>query len=340
MKGNEISKEIINYLYMSICKTLKNVPFSNRYWVEQIMMGPARYILEEYTDELQFTSKKPADVCVTFLDFLESKGFLVSKDYQMEASGNDLLVRVERDKCNYRQYCLRAPVEGLLFYCARVGTFQAVLQKVLGESYSASVETDQCGVCHVKLSPASKPKDEIVNREGHMLKIAGRRALLLSQQTFASLLMSIKEHSPHTLRHVLYDAGYRSGSTLAIRARSIYPDTEECFHVLLNEIKNIGLGNVELVSFNPSQGRARLRCYDSFQAAIVEEYGPLYRTPQVNCDFLRGLFAAFVSVVLEEEVICEEMNCQSMGGNYCEFLAMPVPKNLLRKEEPRDWRID
>ncbi|MDD4238100.1 MAG: 4-vinyl reductase [Desulfotomaculaceae bacterium] len=340
MKDDVISKEVINYLYMSVCKTLKNVPFSNRYWVEQIMMGPAQYILEEYMDELQFTSKKPAAVCITFLNFLESKGFLISKDYQMEELGNDLLVHVKRDKCNYRKYCLQTPVEGLLFYCVRVGTFQAVLQKILGKSYSASMETDQCGVCHGKLSPAPNPIEEIVNRDGDVLKIAGRRAILLSKQTFASLLMSIKEHAPHTLKHVLYDAGYRSGALLARKTRDSHPDQEESLQVLLNEIKNIGWGRVELVSFNPSQGRASLRCYDSFQAAIVAEYGSFYRSPQVNCDFLRGLFAAFVSIVLNEEIICEEMNCQSVGGDYCEFLAMPLPKNLLGKEKPSDRRID
>ncbi len=340
MKDDVISKEIINYLYMSICKTLKNVPFSNRYWVEQIMMGPAQYILEEYDDELHFTSKDPVEVCITFLDFLENKGFLLSEDYHMEEFGNDLLVHVERDKCNYRKYCMHAPEEGILFYCARVGTFQAVLHKILGKNYEATVETDQSGICHGKLSPTTKPKEEIVNRDGHMLKIAGRRAILLSHLTFASLLTSIKEHAPHTLKHVLYDAGYRSGSSVALKTKNSYPDPVECLQVLLKEIKNLGLGYVELVSFNPSHGRARLRCYDSIQAFIAKEHGSLYRTAQVNCDFLRGIFASFVSIILDEEIICEEMDCQSIGGDYCEFLAMPLPKNLLDKEEPRDRRID
>lgn len=340
MKDDVISKEIINYLYMSTCKTLKNVPFSNRYWVEQIMMGPARYIMEEYMDELHFTSKEPADICMTFLDFLEQKGFLHSKDYQLEESGDDLFVHVEREKCNYRKYCMHAPDEGLLFYCARVGTFQTVLQKILGKNYEATMETDQSGICHGKLSPTNKPKEEVVNRDGHVLKIAGRRAILLSHLTFASLLMSIKEHAPHALKHVLYDAGYRSGSSLALKSKSLYDDPVECLQVMLSEIKNLGLGYVEMINFDPCLGRARLRCYDSIQAYITKEHGSLYRTPQVNCDFLRGIFAAFVSVILEKETICEEMECQSIGGDYCEFLAMPLPKNLLEKEEPRDRRIE
>lgn len=338
MKTDVISMDIINYLYMSTCSTLKNVPFSNRYWVEQIMMGPARYILEEYMDELQFTSDRPEDICKTFLEFLELKGFLNSKDYQLEESGEYLYVNVVRDKCNYRKYCLHAPVEGSLFYCARVGTFQAVLQKILGKFYEAIVETDQNGVCHGKLYPATKPKEEIVNRDGHVLKIAGKRAVLLSHLTFASLLMSIKEHAPHILKHVLYDAGFRSGTSVALKTKSLYPDPLECINALLDEVKNLGLGYVELISFDYTHGRARLRCYDSIQAFISKEHGSFYRTPQVNCDFLRGIFAAFISVILEEEIICEEMECQSIGGDFCEFLAMPLPQNLLGKEEPRDRR--
>jgi predicted hydrocarbon binding protein len=340
VNNDDISRNIINYLYMSTCNTLKNIPFSSRYWVEQIMMGPARYILEEYKEELQFTSERPGDICKTFLEFLDTKGFINIEDHQLEESGDNIFVHVERDKCNYRKYCLQAPLEGSLFYCARVGTFQAVLQKVLGKFYEATVETDQYGICHGKLNPAIKPREEIVNRDGHVLKIAGKRAVLLSYMTFAALLMSIKEHAPHTLKHVLYDAGFRSGTSVALKTKSLYPDQSDCLKEFLYEIKNLGLGYVELVSFDHSHCRARLRCYDSIQAFIAKEYGSLYRTPQVNCDFLRGIFAAFFSVIFEKEIICEEMDCQSIRGDYCEFLAMPIPKNILGKEEPSARRID
>ena len=121
---------------------------------------------------------------------------------------------------------------------------------------------------------------------------------------------------------------------LARKTRNFYPDTEECLQLLLEVIKNDGLGNVELVSFNLTQGRAKIRCYDSFQVTVANEYGRLYRSPQVTCDLLRGIFAAYFSVLLDKEIICEEMCCQSVKGNYCEFLTMPLPKNLW-KEEPR-----
>jgi predicted hydrocarbon binding protein len=144
--------------------------------------------------------------------------------------------------------------------------------------------------------------------------------------------MSIKEHAPHALKHVLYDAGFRSALNLARKTRVDYPNIEECSQLLLEVIKNDGLGNAELISFNQSEGRARIICYDSFQVSVTNEYGNLYRSPQVTCDLLRGIFAAYFSVLLDREVICEEMSCQSVKGSYCEFLTMPLPKNLWEEE--------
>lgn len=327
MKGDkDISKKIINYLYMSICRTMKQVPFSSRHWLEQIMMGPAQYVLEEYKDEIQFASKKPVDVCRAFLDFLHGEGFLNSEDYRLEESGDDVLLQVERDKCVYREYCTRAPLEGLMFYCARVGTFQLVLRQVLGKEYSASIAVDEKGTCLGTLYPAAGPKEEIVAREGHVLKVAGRRAVLLPQELYAYLMMSVRDHAPHALKHVLYDAGYQTGATLARKTRDLFPGMRECIQLLLEVITNDGLGKAELVSLNLSRARAKFRCYDSFQVAISNEFGHLYRAPQVTCDLLRGVFAAYLSVLFDKEILCEEMNCQSLGGDYCEFVAMPLPQ--------------
>lgn len=334
MKTNEFSRKLINFMQLSMCKTMKQLPFSGSHWLEQFMMSTAQYVLDERLDELHFNSKKPADACRTFLKFMDQEGFLNAGDYSLEDCGDSLLVQVDRDNCVYRDYCLRAPIEELPLYCARLSSFQAVLRHVLNKDFSASMETDQRGVCRGMLFPATRPKEEIVTREGHILKVAGRRAILLPQETYASLFMSIKEHAPHALKHVLYDAGFRSALNLARKTRVFYPDMEECLQLLLEVIKNDGLGNVELVSFNQRDGRAKIICYDSFQVSVANEYGSLYRSPQVTCDLLRGIFAAYFSVLLDKEIICEEMSCQSVEGNYCEFLTMPLPDKLW-EEEPR-----
>ncbi len=337
MKTREFSRELINFMQLSMCKTMKQLPFSSSHWLEQFMISTAQYVLEEHLDEIKFESKNPVQACLAFLNFMDREGFLKAGDYRLEDSGDSLLVQVDRNNCVYRDYCLRAPIEGLPHYCARLSSFQAVPRHVRGMDYSTSMKTDEHGVCRGRLFPATRPNGEIVTREGHILKVAGRRAILLPQETYASLFMSIKEHAPHAIKHVLYDAGYRSALYLAHRTKTAYPDPEECLHLLLEVIKNDGLGNLELVSLDLTRGRAGIRCYDSFQVSVENEYGSLYRSPQVTCDLLRGILAAYFSVLLEQDIICEEMRCQAVEGDYCEFLTMPLPKKLW-EGEPRDGK--
>lgn len=335
MKDSKIIyRKVINYMYQSICKTMAQLPFSGHHWLEQFIIGVAQYVLDEYGDKLQVTSKKPADICRAYLNLLDQEGFLDAGDYRLEESGDDVLMYVERDKCVYRQYSMQAQKEGLPFHCVRLAAFEAVLRRVLHKNYSSSVKIDwENGICCGKLFPATQSKEEIVTREGPKLKIVGRRAILLPQETCVSVLMSVREHAPHALKHVLYDAGYRSGFLLARKARDLYPKIEDRLQLLVDEIRNEGLGRVELVSVNLSRARARIRCYDSFQVAVIKEYGPLYRAPQVSCDLLRGIFAAYLTVLFEKEIICEEMNCQSVEGSYCEFLALPLPQESSKEEE-------
>ncbi|TYO97420.1 4-vinyl reductase [Desulfallas thermosapovorans] len=94
-----------------------------------------------------------------------------------------------------------------------------------------------------------------------------------------------------------------------------------------------------MVSVSLTRNRAKIRCYDSFQVAVTHEYGQLYRSPQVICDLLRGFFAAYLSVIFEKEIICEEMVCQSTGAGYCEFLTLPLPKKLSLRRKTRAQRI-
>ncbi|AGL00273.1 V4R domain-containing protein [Desulfoscipio gibsoniae] len=334
MKDNDFSMKMINYMYLGISRIMNQVPFSGRHWMEQYVIGIAQYFIDEYWNNPKLESQKPIEICRVFHKILERNGYIQTSDYRLGESGDNLLVSIKRKNCNYQDFSLRAKEEGLTYnYCIHLVAMQAILHHVLGENYSTSIKMADDGFCYGKIFPTTKPREEIVTREKHVLKIADRRAILLPQETYASLLASVKEHAPHVLKHVLYDAGYQSGLSLARKTIALYPDPHECLQVLLDEIQNQGLGNVELVSVSPSRTRAIIRCYDSFQVAITNEYGHLYRTPQVICDLLRGFFAAYLSVLFEKEIICEEMACQSMGAKYCEFLALPLPKQLPGGEE-------
>lgn len=328
MKEDSFGRKVMNYMYVSICRTVNKLPFSGRHWLEQVTMGVAEYALKEHAHKMELTSTRPADICRSYMKLLDQEEFLDAERYRFKESGADeVIVSIDTNKCVYREYSFHAREEGLPFYCVRLATLQAVLKWVLKKDFSASVDIDwEKGVCNGRLFLTTQPKTEIVTRDGDLLKLADRRATLLPLETYASLLMSVKEHAPHALKHVLYDAGYQSGYYLASKAKAIYPVVEECLQLLLEEITNEGLGRVELISINLETGRASLRCYNSFQVAVAEEYGSLYRTPQVSCDFLRGIIAAYLTVLLGEKIVCEEMSCQAVEGDYCEFLALPFPK--------------
>lgn len=332
-----IHRKVINYMYQSLCKTVDQLPFSGQHWLEQFIYGVAQQFIDDYRDDLQSAPQNPVDICRAYLNILDREGFLIAEHYHLEESGNEILVHIENNSCVYREFSSKAQREGLPYSCVRLGMFQETLRQLLGKNYSSSVKVDlEGGTCHGKLFPETRPKEEIVTRDGHKLKIAGRRAVLFPQETYASLLMSVKEHAPHALKHVLYDAGYQSGFYLARKARALYTEIEDCLQLLSEEMKNEGLGKVELVSLDFSRTRVKIRCYDSFQVAVTKEYGSLYRTPQVICDLLRGIFAAYLTVIFEKEMICEEMICQSVEGNYCEFLTLPLPQEY-GGEEGTPW---
>ncbi len=341
MKDSDITIKLMNYMFMSMSNTMNQVPFSGQHWMEQLVIGSVQYFIDEYWDDSKLDSKKPVEICRTYLNVMEDVGFLYAKDYRLEESGDSLLMSVKTNKCVYRECCQRTgEKEGLSFKnCIRLGTFQAILRHVLGENnYLTSVDMAADGFCYGKLRPNTQPKEEIVTREGHIIKMAGHRAFLLRQKTYASLMASIRDHAPQILKHVLYDAGYQSGLSLARKARESYPYPKECLQLLLDELTNLGVGKLELVSFSLSCARVKIRCYDSFWADTANEYGHLYRTPQVICDMLRGILAACLSVIFEKEIICEEMVCQSMGADCCEFLALPLPQESSGGRKPHDPR--
>lgn len=320
----EIYRKVLNYLYLTLSKTVAAIPFSGKYWLEEVTRGVGKRVLAEYGEKLELSSRRPVDICKAYLNVLDREGFLRASAYHLEEEGDNVLVHLSRSRCVYQDFCRGAEKEKLFFYCPRLGALQAALQQVLGVEYSTAVEIDvEADSCRGRIFPARRLKTEIVTREGDLLKIAGERAILLPKETYNSILVAIKEYAPHILKTVLYDAGYQSAFTVARQAKSYYSTPLEALEALFEEVKNCGLARVELVSLEPEAGRAVIRCYNSFEVATIRKYGELYRSPRVVCDLLRGMFSAYLTVILARPILCEEMRCESLEGDCCEFHALP-----------------
>lgn len=330
MKEDSFFFHIINSIYLNLSRTVNRLPFSGRFWLEEIFRGVAEETLKKYSDKIEFVSHRPVDICSQFLKLLDCEGFLNAADYYLEQQNEyDVQITVRGKGCVYKTFCTTAREEGLTFNCGRTATLQAILTKILGHEYTSSMETElEKGVCRGILYKSTKVKNEIVTREGHNLKIAGERAVLWPMSTYASILASIKNHAPYILTHVLFDAGYRSGLFLAERAKDIYHTPDEYLQMLFSELTNHGMGKIELVELDLDKNRATIRCHDSFTVECLETYGHLYRTPRAICDLLRGNFSAYLSVLFSKQIICEEMLCKSMGHPYCEFVAIPQESRM------------
>lgn len=326
MKGNiEIYRKVLNFLYLSLSKAAARLPFSGRYWLEEVSRGVGEMVLQEFGGGSGLPAGDAAAVCSYYLSILDHAGMLNEDDYRIEGEADGVVVTLERERCVYQDFCRRAEQEGLQFYCPRLGAFQAALKNVLGAEYSTAVEVDACsGACRGRIFPVRRRlKTEMVSRDGDILAIAGERAVLFTKEMYAFLVLAIKEYAPHIMKAALFDAGYRSSEIVARKARESYSeDPVDALNSLFGEFRNLGLGRPELVSIDPEEGRAVIRCHNSIEVAIAREY-PLYRTPRVVCDMLRGKFSAYLSVVLERPIICEELKCAAMGEEYCEFHALP-----------------
>ncbi|WP_066637805.1 V4R domain-containing protein [Desulfolucanica intricata] len=329
MIEDAFARRALNYLYISISETVPKLPFSGRHWLTEVSKGTALRILNEHASKELFQSKEPLEICRAYIKLLEDIGFISSsKDYPIEKLGSDTLkITLKRTNCIYREYCIEAEEKGLFFKCPRMTSLQAVLEWSLGKKYDSTVDIDrEQGICVGKLFPQKKELDEIVTRKDHILKIAGRRALLLPKITYSFILEAIKNYAPHILKHVLYEAGYNSAIPIAEKAKNMYPDPLEYLTILFEELKNAGLGEVILQSLDTSTCEAVIWCKDSFQIPTEEYETNLYRTPRVICDLLRGTFAAYLSVYFQKDIICEEMHCQSVSGEHCEFVSFPLDK--------------
>jgi len=325
IKRMKLVHKIVNYFYLSLSKVADKIPFSGSYWVELVAQGVGTSILNEYGAKFHPNSEKPIDICQAYLDLLDAEEYINATDIVLVEEQNVIKVFLQRENCIYQDYCLRAREQDIYFSCPRLSAFQAVLKQTIRADYDAKVDIDlRNQQCVGYLTIARSVHQEIVAKEGNTLQIAGERAILMPIEAYASMLAAIAEHAPHTLKHVLYDAGYRAGTVIAGKAKELYENPKTCLQELLDVLSRSGLGKMELLSLDPDGKQAVIRCYDSYEVDSSRYYS-LYRTPRVTCDLIRGRIAAYLTVLFDRNMMCEEMQCKVLTGDWCEFIVLEIP---------------
>ena len=95
---------------------------------------------------------------------------------------------------------------------------------------------------------------------------------------------------------------------------------------LAKKLVYMGHGRAELVEIDYSNHYVKLRFYNSFNAIGYEN------SDKPVCHYMRGLFAAGGSVLLNDELHCIATKCKGMGHEYCEF-------EILTPEEEEKHKI-
>ena len=321
--------KIINSIYLNLSRTASSIPFGGNHFLDEVTRGVGELILKEYEEQFNPESTKPSEICKAYLKTLGRQDLLEDGAFQLEDDGDSVVVTMnpkDQEHCIYNEFCREAQKESLLFYCPRLGVLQSVLKKFLGVEYSTTVELkpeSAYGFWRARISPVKRRlRTEMVHFVDDTLDIAGERAVLFTKDVYLSFLTAVNEYAPFILKKVLFDTFLG----IAKEAEGCYKSPEKSLSVCFEEMKNCGIGMIELVSLDSSAGHAVIRCYQSFEVAAVQGI-ELYRTPRVNCDLLRGQLSACLSVILKRPIICEEMQCAALDGECCEFHAYPEEEN-------------
>ncbi len=176
---------------------------------------------------------------------------------------------------------------------------------------------------------ANRPTDvsgnqAVQGREG-VLTIGTARAVVMTETAYVFLMKILHEHAPHVIKYAFYDMGYQVGKQLMEALQVGNGDPEEAFRGLVENYKLAGYGNLEVVHFDLSLPEARLAGSNLFETGVATKSG-VYRTPRCVDHYSRGMFAGFMSSLLDTEVVCEELECQFREDPKCLFVILPFER--------------
>ncbi|MGE5620009.1 MAG: V4R domain-containing protein [Sphingomonadaceae bacterium] len=181
--------------------------------------------------------------------------------------------------------------------------------------------------------PTERSEESIRSLEG-TLTVESVRSVAMTEAAYVFLMRVLHEHAPHVIRYAFYDMGFRVGEQLMAAYPVGVAGPERAFRQLVDNYKLMGYGDLEVVHFDLREPEARLTGTNLFETAVAIRSG-VYRTPRCVDHYSRGMFAGFLSKLLDREVVCEEVACQFRGDERCEFVVLPFERSGSAAQERR-----
>lgn len=159
---------------------------------------------------------------------------------------------------------------------------------------------------------------------GVVRNIYGQRIIRVSEDFITGLLGGLEEEVGDAAGEIMYRAGYHWGLE---DMKSFSARTAQEFQV---QFSKMGMGMMLETWWWPlqiegwgawrydfRQGKQGLIFIDVYESAVAQSLGNIGK---VVCYFYAGLFAAVFSILAKRELASIEIQCYSMGEDYCKFL--------------------
>jgi len=159
---------------------------------------------------------------------------------------------------------------------------------------------------------------------GTVKNVYGQRILRVSEDFLVALLSCLADEVGDAAGEIMYKVGYEWGMedmrsfSRRIQAEFEIELSKMAMGVLLETwwwpLQIEGWGGWR---YDFRQGKQGLIFIDLFESAVAQSLGDVGK---VVCYFYAGLFAAAFSVLAKRPLACIEIQCYSMGEDYCKFL--------------------
>lgn len=159
---------------------------------------------------------------------------------------------------------------------------------------------------------------------GILRNVYGQRCIYVTEDFVTGLLAGLEEEVGDAAGEIMYKCGYEWGRE---DMKSFTERAQAEFEV---EFSKMRMGMMLETWWWPlqiegwggwrydfRQGKQGLIFIDLYESAVAQSLGNLGK---VVCYFYAGMFAAVFSTLAKRELACIEIQCYSMGEDYCKFL--------------------
>lgn len=194
-----------------------------------------------------------------------------------------------------------------------------LLTKIEDYGYIETVVNELQAIPHVTQVKSRVSKNTMIHNIDFPLNFLGERAVIVRSKAFVHILKIISKNMIQP-KGLLMVAGVKGGQDIAKYIKNIIKmDNTNTFEILRELFISSGWGEIEF-EIDKNTYIGEIRVINSF---IADEVG-LRDLPV--CSYISGFISGYLTDTLGETIQVREIQCSSMGYEYCVHMISPAPK--------------